>query len=200
MRNERGEAILFCVLILVVLSGLLSVCGLELQHNFRLMKKRTNLFLCVKETKGELNNYLKMMGRLNWLLKNTAKAQLVAAFFPPLWPVIGNVEKIKKVAKTIQATALGRYQLKLMKLKAKGCPIGPHILINPYKLGNDFGFQRTMDGAARLRSRTWTYYFLDRPYLLGLKVNATKVDAITPKLSFQAEEKGAILSSLLSSQ
>ena len=98
MRNQKGEAILFCVLILVALSGLLTLCSLELQHHFSSMKKRTTLFLCVKETKGELHLYLKSMGRLNWLLQNVSRAQMIAIFYPPLWPVVGNAEKLKKVA------------------------------------------------------------------------------------------------------
>ena len=101
MRNQKGEAILFCVLILVALSGLLTLCSLELQHHFSSMKKRTTLFLCVKETKGELNLYLKSMGRLNWLLQNVSRAQMIAVFYPPLWPVVGNAEKLKKVGPNI---------------------------------------------------------------------------------------------------
>lgn len=200
MRNQKGEAILFCVLILVVLSGLLTLCGLELQRNFSLMKKRTDLFLCVKETKGELDHYMKAMGQINWLLKNISRAQMVAIFYPPLWAVVGSAEKLKKVAKGMQAAGLGVYGAKLRELKGKGCPIDPQMLLTPFKIGKDYGFQRSMDGAALLRNKTWTYYFLDRPYLLTLKIDASKVEAIIPKLSYQAEEKGAILSSLLSSR
>lgn len=200
MKNQKGEALLFCILILVILSGLLTLCGLELQHNFSMMKKRTNLFLCVKETKGELDLYLKTIGRVNWLLKNVSKAQLIAVFYPPLWPVVGNTEKLKKVAKSIQAGRLTLFYLNLKKLKSKGCPLDPQLLINPYQLGTDYGFKRSIDGVAIIRSKKWTYYFLDKPYLLTLKIDASKSEAIIPKLNYQAEEKGAILSSLLSSR
>ena len=198
MRNQRGEALLFCVLVLVVLSGLLTVCGLELQRNYSLMKKRTNIFLCVKETKGELDQYMKAMGRMNWLLKNISRAQMVAIFYPPLWAVVGNAEKLKKATKGLQAAGLAAYAAKLVELKGKDCPLDPQMLLTPYQLGSDYGFKRSMDGAAIIRKKTWTYYFLDRPYLLTLKIDASQVEAIIPKLSYQAEEKGAILSSLLS--
>ena len=200
MRNQKGEALLFCVLILVVLSGLLSLCGLELQHNYSLMKKRTNLFLCVKETKGELDLYLETMGRLNWLLKNVSRAQVIAVFYPPLFPVVANAEKLKKVAKSIQAARLGLFYGKLVNLKNRGCPLDPRLFLNPYQLGTDYGFKRNMDGSAILRIKKWTYYFSDRPYLLTLKIDASGAEAIIPRLSYQAEEKGAILSSLLSSR
>jgi hypothetical protein len=200
VRNQKGEALLFCVLVLVALSGLLTLCGLKLQHSFNLMEKRTNLFLCVKEAKGELTNYMKAMGRLNWMLKNVTKAQKVAIFFPPLWPYVGNAEKLKRAAKGLQTTSLALYSSKLAKLKLKGCPLDPQMVLNPYKLGGDFGFQRSLGGGAILRSKKWTYYFLDRPYLLTLEIDATRSESLMPKLSFWATEKGAILSSLLSSR
>lgn len=200
MRNQQGEGILFCILILVVLSGLLTLCGLQLQHSFGLMKKRTDLFLCVKETKGEVDLYIKTMGQINWLLKNITRAQVIAVFYPPLWPVIGDAEKLKKVAKSIQAAKLGLFYGKLNSLKRRGCPLDPRLLINPFQLGSDYGFKRDSEGSAILRKKTWTYYFLDRPYLLTLKIDASGADAIRPKIIYQAEEKGAKLSSLLSSR
>jgi hypothetical protein len=200
MRNQKGEAVLFCTLILVALSGLLTLCGLELQHHFSLMKKRTHLFLCTKETKGELDLYLKSMGRLNWVLKNTSKAQAVAIFYPPLWTVVGNAEKLKRVTKILQAAELARYETQISKLKARGCPIDPQLILTPYQLGTDLGFQRSSGGSAIKRKQEWTYYFLEKPYLLSLKVNTTKNESIRPKILYETREKGAILSSHLSSR
>ena len=200
MRNQKGEAILFCALILVALSGLLTLCGLSLQHHFSLMKKRTHLFLCTKETKGELDLYLKSMGRLNWLLKNISKAQAVAIFYPPLWTVVGNAEKLKRLAKVLQGAELARYETQISRLKARGCPIDPQLLLTPYKLGTDLGFQRSAGGVAIKRKQVWTYYFFEKPYLLTLKVNTNQNESIKPKILYEAMEKGAILSSLLSSR
>ena len=200
MRNQKGEAVLFCALILVALSGLLTLCGLELQHHFSLMKKRTQLFLCAKETKGELDQYLRSMGRLNWLLKNISKAQAVAIFYPPLWTVVGNAEKLKRLAKVLQAAELARYETQISRLKARACPIDPQLLLTPYKLGTDLGFQRRSDGSAIQRKQVWTYYFFDKPYFLTLKVNTKKIESIQPKIFYETTEKGAILSSLLSSR
>ena len=200
MRNQKGEAVLFCVLILVALSGLLTLCGLSLQHHFSLMKKRTHLFLCAKETKGELDLYLKSMGRLNWLLKNISKAQAVAIFYPPLWTVVGNGEKLKRVAKVLQASELARYETQISRIRARGCPIDPQLILTPYQIGSDLGFQRSSGGPAIKRKQEWSYYFLEKPYLLTLKVNTTKNESIKPKILYETTEKGAILSSLLSSR
>jgi len=200
MRNQKGEAILFCVLILVVLSGLLTLCGLQLQHNFNLMKKRTNLFLCVKETKGEIELYMKAMGRLNWLLKNISRAQVIAAIYPPLWPYLGNAEKLKRVAKSLQMGRLGLYIKKINQLRSKGCPLDPRVVLTPHKLGTDYGFARNLDGSAIIRITKWTYYFLEKPYLLTLKIDAAAIEGIVPKVIYRTEEKGAMLSFLLSSR
>lgn len=200
MNNQKGEVTLFCVLILVALSGLLTLCGVELQRNFSLLKKRTELFLCVKETKGELNNYMLRTARLNWLIKNTTRAQMVAMFFPPLWAAVGSAEKVKRVTKGLQLATLAIYESKLVKLKQRGCPLDPRLLISPYELGKDFGYTRTFEGAAKLRKKTWTYYFIDQPYVLSLTVDASKAESMWPKLDYRAEEKMGTLSSLLSSR
>lgn len=198
--NQKGEATLFCVLILVVLSGLLTLSAVELQRTFSLLKKRTNLFLCTKEVKGELDLHLKYMGRLNWVIKNTTRAQVLAVFIPPLWPYIGNADQIKRISKSLQAVDALQFEIKLYSLAKKGCPIDPRMYSSPYEVGTDYGFKRTMEGAAKLRKKEWTYYFLDRPYLLSLKVNAENSESLWPKIYYQAEEKGAMLSSLLSSR
>lgn len=198
--GQNGEATLFCVLVLVVLSGLLTLSALELQRNYSLLKKRTHLFLCAKEMKGELGLYLTFMGRLNWVIKNTTKAQMVAVFIPPLAPFVGNAEKLKKVAKSLQALELVDYKTKLLKLANQGCPMDPQVILNPYELGTDFGFQRSSHGAAKLRKKEWTYYIVSLPYVLTLKTFAHKAEGLTPIIDIRAEEKGAMLSSLLSSR
>ncbi len=200
MKNEKGEVTLFCVLLLVVLSGLLTLCALELEHSFRLMKKRTNLILCVKETKGELDRYFVTMGRLNWVLKNIRLAQAAAIFFPPIAPYVLYAEKLRRVTKGLQATALIPYFAKIIELKKRGCPLDPRLAINPFVLGKDFGFQRTSLGAAKLRSKKWTYYFYDKPYALSLTIDATRMESLWPKIIYRAEEKMGTLSSLLSSR
>lgn len=196
--DQKGEATLFCVLVLVALSGLLTLSAMELQRSFSLLKKRTHLFLCTKEVKEELNLHVRYMGRLNWLIKNTTRAQVLAAFIPPLWPHIGNADKLKKVAKTLQALEAGIFKIKLGKMASKGCPLDPRIYLGPYVPGTDYGFKRTSEGAAQLRMKEWTYYFLNQPYCLSLKVNAMGSERLMPKIIYQAEEKGAMLSSLLS--
>lgn len=198
MRNQKGEAILFCILLLVALSGLLTLCGLKMQKSFQLMQKRTHLFLCVKETKGEVHQYLKNMGRLNWVLKNISKAQLVAVFIPYLWPFVGNAEKLKKAVKVYQAALLIPYGIKMKQLASR-CPIDPRLYLNPFTLGSSYGFSRSADGAAKLRSKKWTYYFLLKPYVLNLNIDASKLEALHPKIEYQAQEKLGTLSSLLPS-
>jgi hypothetical protein len=195
--NQRGEATLLCILVLVILSGLVTLCGLRLQHSFSNMKKRTELFLCVKETKGELHRYLKFMGRTNWALKNTTRAQLVALFIPGLQGAALKADKIKRIIKTAQNTSLILYYKKLAELKGKGCPLDPRMVLTPFELAGN-GYKRGMDDRALIRSEKWTYIYLSKPYLLSLEVQTNGMEAINPNIKFIAEEKGAKLSSLLS--
>ena len=199
MNNQKGEAILFCVLILVVLSGLLTLCGLELQRNFSSMKKRTNLFICVKESKGEFNNYMKLMGRTNWALKNISKAQVVAAFIPGLQGAALEADKLKRALKAIQQASLVTYMAKIIEFKKKACPLDPQMALTPFLL-TGAQYKRGLDDVALLRKSTWTYFYFEKPYLLTLKGDASQFERISPKIIYRAEEKGATLSSLLSSR
>jgi hypothetical protein len=195
--NQRGEATLLCVLVLVVLSGLVTLCGLRLQHSFSNLKKRTELFLCVKETKGELDRYLKFMGRTNWALKNTTRAQMVALFIPGMQGAALKADKIKRIIKTAQNASLILYYKKLTELKGKGCPLDPRMVLTPFELAGK-GYKRGPDDRALIRSDKWTYMFLSKPYFLSLQVQTLGMEAINPRIKYIAEEKGAKLSSLLS--
>jgi hypothetical protein len=195
--NQRGEATLLCVFVLIALSGLVTLCGLRLQHSFSNMKKRTELFLCVKETKGELHRYLKFMGRTNWALKNTTRAQLVALFIPGLQGAAVNADKIKRIIKAAQSAGLIFYYKKLNELKGKGCTLDPRMALTPFELSGK-GYKRGLDDRALIRSEKWTYIYLSKPYLLTLEVQAAGMEAINPRIRYIAEEKGAKLSSLLS--
>jgi hypothetical protein len=193
--NQKGEGILFCLFILVVLSGLLTLCGLELERSFRLLQKRTHLFLCVKETKLEIYHYLKLNGRTNWALNHLAEAQLVAMFIPGLQGMALNAEKLKKALKTIQNVTLATYLNKMTKLKMKGCPIDHRMVITPFILTLT-GYQRGAQGQIKLRRQKWTYSFVKPPYQLQLAINAESWESPHPVIRFQAKETGVILSSL----
>lgn len=197
--TQKGEVTLFGVLLLVVISGLLTLCGLELEKGFRTLKRRTGLFLCVKETKGELQRYLIFMGRTNWALENIGKAQLIAVLIPGLQGVGLEADKMKKVIKALQNSTLPLYLGRLKELKNRGCPLDPQMLLTPFRLATS-GYKRELSEAASLRKKQWTYHFLKTPYLLTLNVEASSLVSIHPKISFEAREKGVILSSLFSSQ
>lgn len=186
--NQKGEAILFCVLILVILSGLFTLCGLELERSFSQLQTRTTLFLCAKETKTEFKKYMTLMGRSNWALKHLSQAQLVAMMIPGLQGVALKASKLKKALKTIQHIALGKYILTLKALKLKGCPVNPEIFQTPFYLSG-LTYRRDQKGAAIIRKKQWTYPFMKNPYLLNLKINATQFEAPFPKVYFTAQEK-----------
>lgn len=199
MKNQKGEVTLLGVLTLVLMSGLILLAGLKLQLAFSNLKNRTHLFLCVKETKGEFHNYMKLMGRTNWAIRNTTRASLVMLFIPGLQGAAMDAQKLKRAIKLYQnSIVLISYLEKLSSLKSKGCPIDPRMFITPFRLGGSL-YERDSSGAAILREKEWNYHYYKKPYALSLKVQASKYESINPQISFQAEEKMAKLSSLYSS-
>lgn len=196
--NQKGEVTLFsCCLILAFMSVLL-LSAIKLNHSFSLMKKRTHLFLCVKETKGELHEFMLFMGRTNWGINNLNRASLIMAFIPGLQGAALDAQKAKKYLQYIQEGRLLLYLKTLADLKRKSCPLDPRMLLTPFELGERL-LKRDSEGAAKLRRKEWDYYFLQRPYLLSIRVDARKYSRINPRMSYETAEKGVKSLSLLSS-
>lgn len=196
--NQKGEVSLLCVLLIFTCMSLALLSALELKKNYALLEKRTHLYLCVKETKGEFHQFMKFMGRTNWGIKNLNRASLIMVFIPGMQAVAMEAQKIKKYLKLAQNIRLISYLKTLKDIKQNSCPIDPRMLITPFKLGAEF-FQRDGDGAVQLRANEWTYYFLSKPYLVSLTIKGTSFERVNPKIKYISEEKGAKLSSLLSS-
>lgn len=199
MNNQKGEVTLFTTMLMVVLTGIVLLCALHLQKSFSQLKRRTHLFLCVKETKGELNNYMKFMGRSNWAIKNINKASLVMLFIPGLQGIAADAQKAKKYLQYVQEARTVSYMKTLSNLRSRKCSTDPRMFITPFQLGSRL-LKRDAHGAAKLREEQWTYYFLAKPYLLQVEVQASAYESIKPTIEFKTSEKLAKLSSLLSSR
>ena len=197
--NEKGEITLLGSIIVLTLSSLILLCSLELQKSFNLLQKRTHLFLCAKETKGEVHHFMKFMGRTNWAIKNINRLSLVMVFIPGLQGAAMNAQKAKKYLQYIQEGTVVSYLKTLNDLRIKECPLDPRMLITPFVLGSRV-LERDTDGAAILRKTKWNYYFLSKPYFLDMKINAKNWEGISPDIKYQTDEKLAKLSSLFSSR
>ena len=197
--NQRGEVTLLSVMCLVIMTGILLLCSLELQRSFKSLTNRTSLFLCAKESKGELQNYLKLMGRSNWAIKNTNRAALIMMFIPGLQGAAMDAQKIKSYLAYYQNLKLVSYLKSLKTLGGSGCFLDPRMYITPYQTSAT-GYVRDKEGAALLRSNEWNYIFLKGSYSLKMEVNARGLENVRPRMKIQVSEKGAKLSSLLSSR
>lgn len=195
--NERGEVSLLTVAVLSLMTGLLLLCALELRKSFRLMERRTELFLCTKEFKGELTRHLTHMGRANWGLKNLLKIQVIAIFIPGLQEVALVAPEIRKFLKAWQTLQLTMFRAKLLSLKKRGCPLDPRAFLTPYK-NNGLTHQRDFDDTAIPRSQKWSYHVVQVPWMLTLEVGIHNVEAIMPRIRFQVTERAAKLSSMSS--
>lgn len=192
--NQRGEITLFSCFLLLALMALVLVCGLELRKSFKLLEKRSHLFLCVKETKGEFNEFMIFMGRTNWGIKNINRASLIMMFIPGLQGAAMDAQKLKKYLVYAQNIRLVSYLKTLTDLKAKSCPLDPRMFITPFKT------KRDAEEALVLREKEWTYYFLLKPYVLSLSTSEAGFQSVNPKMKYLMEEKGAMLSSHLLSR
>jgi hypothetical protein len=196
--NERGEMNLIFVILVVGITGVLILCALRLQRSFSFLEKRTELFLCTKETEGELIRYMKFMGRTNWAIKNVEKAKLIMAFIPGLQGGALEAEKARRTLILLQNTSLIPYLKKLTSLKSRKCPLDPRLSITPFMLSGA-GYQRKSDGTARLRNKKWIYRYVSLPYIVSVEWDANRIESLFPKVKRSSWENGAKLSSTLSS-
>lgn len=196
--NERGEMNLVFVILVAGISGVLILCSLRLHRSFSLLEKRTELFLCVRETEGELLRYMKFMGRTNWGIKNIEKAKLIMAFIPGLQGGALEAEKAKRTLILLQNSSLIPYLKKLSHLKSRGCPLDPRLHITPFMMSGT-GYARKTNGTARLRNKKWTYHYVSLPYKISIDWQTVGLESLSPKIKRVSWEKGAKLSSTLSS-
>ena len=193
--NQKGELTLFSILALLCLSALLTLMGLKLQHSYHLLKKRSELYLCTKELKGELGDYLKFMGRTNWGIANAKRASLLLAFIPGLQAGALKAQKVKKTLIQLQNLRLVSYSKKLIELKSRSCPLDPRLATTPFHL-QGLGYQRDSSDRAKLRSKTWSHLFVSSPYFLELQVEASAYESLSPKIRWSSRESGEKFSSL----
>ena len=197
--KQKGEGLLFFVMVLMALSGLMLLSALELKKSFSLLEKRTHLYLCAKETKGEFMEYLILMGRTNWAIKNLNRIKLITMIIPGLQGVSGNADKARRILQGYQNYKLISHMNTLRRMKGKGCFLDPQLFITPFIL-NAVGYQRDNEGAALLRKTKWTYIYLQKPYLLTHEVDLTSFQRVKPKIISTTSEKAATFSSLWSSR
>jgi hypothetical protein len=186
--NERGEVTTLSCFLIVSFMAMVTLCALELKRSFRYLEKRTHLYLCVKETKGELEQFLNLMGRSNWGIKNLQRVSLISAIIPGAQAASMEAQKLKKYLQYFQDANLLSYVNKINGLRSKNCALDPRIYLTPYKLGPKL-FARDEEGAAVLREPEWTYAFFSKPYFISVKVNATKQESLRPKIEFETSDK-----------
>ncbi len=186
--NQKGEVTLIATLLMFILLGIVLLSSLELKSSFRKLQRRTELFLCVKETKGELNLFLKFMGRTNWAIKNIDRAKLMMMFLPLAPGTTLTAQKLKNALINAQNIRLISYLNSLKNIKAKGCQLGPQLYITPFELSIG-SFKRDQTQSVILRKMKWNHIFYSKPYVVQLKIDGSGWEKSSPKIEYSSEEK-----------
>jgi hypothetical protein len=186
--NQKGEITLLSCLLILTFSSIVILCSLELRKSFELLRKRSELYLCAKETKGEFNEFMKFMGRTNWAIKNINRAGLIMTFIPGLQGAAMDAQKLKKYLQYIQQARVVSYVKTLTQIKLKSCPVDPRLFITPFVMGAKL-LKRDAEGAIILRKDEWNYYFIKHPYYMNLAVSPRGWEDLNPKIDFLSEEK-----------
>ncbi len=186
--NQKGEVTLMASLLLFILLGIVLLCSLELKKSYYQLQKRTDLFLCLKEAKGELNEFIKFTGRTNWAIKNLNRAELIMMFIPLGQASAMNAKKLKNFLIKSQEIRLLSYMNRLKKIKSKGCKLDLRMFISPFEQTSGT-FKRDKEQAVILREKEWSYSFYSKPYFLILKINSQRWENPSPYIKYISEEK-----------
>jgi hypothetical protein len=186
--NQKGEVTLMASLLLFILLGIVLLCSLELKKSFYQLQKRTELFLCFKETKGELNEFIKFTGRTNWAIKNLSRAELIMMFIPLGQTSAISAKNLKNFLIKSQEFRLISYMNRLKNLNSKGCKLDFRMFISPFELATGT-FRRDKEQAVILRKKEWSYSFYSKPYFLILKINSQRWENPSPHIKYISEEK-----------
>ncbi len=183
--NQRGDVTLVAALLLFALTGLVLLAALELQRSFRLLERRTRLFLCIREVNGELADLLRVTGRANWGIRNAQRASTLAVLIPGLQGAAGSAQKVKIFLQRLQDVKIAAFLAGLGGLRGRGCPLDPRLFATPFE------FPRDREGALRLKEQKWTYGFISRPYFLSVETRIQNWEAVTPRLGLRSSENRA---------
>jgi len=196
--NQRGEITLLASLLLLGLMGIILLASLELKRSYQILENRTHLFLCIKESKGELHGLMKYIGRVNWAIRNINNIRMIMMLFPGLESTTVSAKEVKKYLQKTQHIRIITYQGKLNHLVNKKCPLDKKMFLTPFKI-NKHNLIRDRSGAVTLREKEWSYQYLNHHFLIELKIHTKSWDGLKPQLLYTTKEKRVKFSSLWSS-
>lgn len=166
------------------------------QYHFQEIKARGELMLCLKETKGELHQFIVSVEKLNWAINHIDKAKYLI-FIPGLQGVAVNAEKAKKLIQRYQDFTLGQYLLKLAGLQ-KRCRLSAHAFMTPYQISPK-GFKRQFDGTTQWRRDKWNTHILGQLELAQIEIKSKKINRLNPEINYLYSIKKANVWSRLQS-
>lgn len=118
------------------------------------LRARGELMLCLKETKGELHQFIIKTEKINWAISHIDKAKYLI-LIPGLAAVAANTERAKELIQQYQNLTLAQYLLSVSKLHQR-CRQGPQSLMTPYQISVT-GFKRHFNGTT-MRRKKWSTY------------------------------------------
>jgi hypothetical protein len=137
--------------------------------------------LCLKESKGELHQFIVHTEKINWAIKHIDKAKYLV-FIPGLQAVAANTERAKELIKNYQDLTLVRYLYKVSLLQ-KRCSQGPSSFLTPYQIGPR-GFQRHFNGTTMWRAQ-WKTQIIGKYEVAQFEIQNKKINRSSPEVNYR---------------
>lgn len=164
-------------------------------HQLGELKARGELMLCLKESKGELHQFITHIEKINLAIVYLDKGKYLI-LIPGLAAVATNTERAKKIIQKYQDLKLGQHLIQMTRLH-KRCPQAPQTFLTPYQIGA-LGFKRHFNGTTIWRKK-WSTYTRGRKEVASIFIKEKNTMRLKPKITYQFSIKKANAWSLLPS-
>lgn len=176
-KNQAGSGLFAClVFILLVFGASVIFIKSTLQHE-RLLINHVQGYFCIQKFHYELEQHLKTMEKINYLISTAQVTSIFLALIPGLQTSVVTVQRIKNFLKTLQFAEVVSYQKKVWAQKNKGCPLPLLSPISPYTR-QGYQVERALSELAIIRKKQWSYLYrlsLGRTILIQYKIRHTKL-------------------------
>ena len=188
MNNQKGNATLLGVFLILMASGWSTLYLKNEAHLFKRLKSRLRSFTCMKEINGEVKSHIRLMERLNTAI-DVANAVIVAGVVAP--PAIKAAKIAKKAAQLSQEVKHFSYMKKLVDLSRQKCVFDPKTYITPYR--HKGILSRDVPGRAKLRSKKWNQMTFGTQIFLKTEVEAKGSKTSLKTRSWEIQEALSLL-------
>ena len=123
INQQQGSAIITSLLLLSIIFSFILLSIKIFEQNLHYIQTRNKHLLCLKQDLKDTQDFIEIIVKYNFIIKNAQKLKYLSALFPPLRSLLSSTKIIKAYAKKRQSLALLLFLKERLKFTGQQCPI-----------------------------------------------------------------------------